>query len=183
MAYMLVIIRAHQEYDHPQWRNYDEAFRDKAATTGNKKWASIDIHIYNQVFTGRARKSPICLHCGAGPHRTDANPQVGPPARKRFAGDPAGIGWPLQAALGNVRGSAEPKMMCVGPLMRAIAGSGQPVSFATCVVSVLAGTQNATVPRKWETPEDGQHREWEPPDLSDKTETSGIWAPQENLIF
>ena len=35
MAYMLSIIWAYQEYEHPKWCNYDEAFRDKAATTGN----------------------------------------------------------------------------------------------------------------------------------------------------
>ena len=37
MAYMLSIIRAYQEHEHPKWRNYDEVFRDKAATTGNRK--------------------------------------------------------------------------------------------------------------------------------------------------
>ena len=83
----------------------------------------------------------------------------------------------LQTAPGNVRGPVEAKkMMGVGPLMRAIAGTGHPASFAACVVSVLGVTQNATVPRKWEMPEDGQHREWNPPNLSDKAETSGIWA-------
>ncbi len=56
MAYMLVIMRAQQEYEEPAWRLYDQAFRDKAASMGNKKWATIDPHIYNQAFTGRARK-------------------------------------------------------------------------------------------------------------------------------
>ena len=51
MAYMLSIIRAYQEYEHSQWRNYNEAFRDKAATTGNWKWSVIDSHLYT---TGRS---------------------------------------------------------------------------------------------------------------------------------
>jgi len=56
MAYMITIMRAQREYEEPAWRLYDTAFRDKAASTGNRKWAQLDPHIYNQIFTGRARK-------------------------------------------------------------------------------------------------------------------------------
>ena len=56
LAYMLTIMRAQVEYEEPAWRLYDEAFRDKAASTGNRKWALQDIHLYNQFFTGRARR-------------------------------------------------------------------------------------------------------------------------------
>jgi hypothetical protein len=33
LAYMFTIIRASQEFEDPAWRNYDEAFREKAAAT------------------------------------------------------------------------------------------------------------------------------------------------------
>ena len=69
VAYMLAIIRAQQEYEEPAWRLYDEAFREKAATTGNRKWALTDSHLYNQMFTGRARKVPLCAHCGVSSHK------------------------------------------------------------------------------------------------------------------
>ena len=39
LAYMFTIIRAAQELEDPAWRNYDEAFREKAAATGNRKWS------------------------------------------------------------------------------------------------------------------------------------------------
>ena len=92
MAYMLSIIQAYQEYEHPQWHNYDEAFRDKAATTGNRKWSVIDSHLYNQIFTGRARKLPVCTHCGASTHHTEGCSFSGAPAQKRFTGDIVGTG-------------------------------------------------------------------------------------------
>ena len=47
LAYMFTIIQAAQEFEDPAWRNYDEAFREKAATTGNCKWSAIDTLIYN----------------------------------------------------------------------------------------------------------------------------------------
>ena len=74
MAYMLSIIWAYQKYEHPQWRNYNEAFRDKAATTGNRKWSVIDSHLSNQIFTGKAHKLPVCTHCGASMHHTEGCP-------------------------------------------------------------------------------------------------------------
>ena len=58
LAYMFTIIRAAQEFEDPAWRSYDEAFREKAAATGNRKWSEIDSLIYNRVFTGHARKTP-----------------------------------------------------------------------------------------------------------------------------
>ena len=92
MAYMLSIIWAYQEYEHPKWCNYDEAFRDKAATTGNQKWSVIDSHLYNQTFTGRARKLPVCTHCRASTHHTEGCPSSGAPAQKMFTGDIVGTG-------------------------------------------------------------------------------------------
>ena len=58
LAYMFTIIRAAQEFEDPAWRSYSEAFREKVAATGNRKWSEIDLLIYNRVFTGHARKIP-----------------------------------------------------------------------------------------------------------------------------
>ena len=56
---LLAIMRVQVEYEEPAWRLYDEAFRDKAASTGNCKWALLDTHLYNQIFTGRARRAIV----------------------------------------------------------------------------------------------------------------------------
>ena len=56
MAYMLTIIRAQKEYEKPAWRIYDEAYRDAAASSGNKQWSKVDESIFAKVFTGRARQ-------------------------------------------------------------------------------------------------------------------------------
>ena len=45
MAYMITIVRAQIEFEDPTWWTYDEAYRDKAATTGNRKWSEIDPHL------------------------------------------------------------------------------------------------------------------------------------------
>ena len=58
LAYMFTIIRAAQEFEDPAWKNY-EAFHEKAAATGNRKWLAIDTLIYNQIFTGHTKKLQI----------------------------------------------------------------------------------------------------------------------------
>ena len=65
LAYMFTIIRAAQEFEDPAWKNYDEAFREKAAATGNRKWSAIDTLIYNRVFTGHAKKIQIAPSSGS----------------------------------------------------------------------------------------------------------------------
>ena len=103
VAYMLVIIKAQQEYEEPAWRLYDEAFREKAATTGNRKWALSDPHLYSQLFTGRARKVPLCAHCGAATHKGEACPKMGqPPSKKVACALQVGAG-PSQALAGNFK--------------------------------------------------------------------------------
>ena len=52
LAYMLTMIRAAKEFEDPAWMLYDAAYRDKAATTKNRKWSQIDAGLHNQVFTG-----------------------------------------------------------------------------------------------------------------------------------
>jgi len=53
-AYMLTITTAAQDYKHPAWERYDQAYRDKAVATGYKKWSQLDTAHFNQMFTGSA---------------------------------------------------------------------------------------------------------------------------------
>ena len=78
---MITIMRAQIEFEDPGWRKYDEAYRDKAASMGNRKWSAIDPHLYNQLFTGRAKKVPLCSLCGNSGHTAITC------KRKRLLGD------------------------------------------------------------------------------------------------
>ena len=81
MAYQLLIIQTHWDYEDPAWQMYDEAFRDKAAATRNRKWSSLDPHLFNKICAGRARK--VGLDASALPMARGAgySPQ-GPPPKK-----------------------------------------------------------------------------------------------------
>jgi len=83
MAYLSLIVQAHQDYEDPVWQRYDEAFRDKAAATGNRKWSSLDPHLYNKICAGRARK--VCLDTSS-------------PATEKGAGDPTLVPPPKRPA-------------------------------------------------------------------------------------
>ena len=65
LAYMLAIMRAQAEYEEPAWRLYDEAFRDKAASTGNRKWALLDTHIQSTLYR-ESQKSHCQENCITG---------------------------------------------------------------------------------------------------------------------
>ena len=78
LAYMFTIIRAAQEFEDPAWRNYDEAFHEKAAATGNPKWSEIDTLIYNRIFTGHAKK--LALPSPGSPYGSNPTHTYTPPA-------------------------------------------------------------------------------------------------------
>ena len=88
LAYMFTIIRAAQEFEDPAWRSYDEAFREKAAATGNRKWSEIDSLIYNRVFTGHARKIPMATTNTTGPRPTDLPGPSHSPAQHTYYSEP-----------------------------------------------------------------------------------------------
>ena len=64
----MTIMRAQIEFEDPAWSKYDEAYRDKAASTGNRKWSTIDPHHYNQPFTGRVKMISLCSLCRNAGH-------------------------------------------------------------------------------------------------------------------
>ena len=78
MAYMILIIHTHHDYEDPAWRRYDEAFRDKAAVTGNCRWAALDPDLYNRICSGRGRVVPI----RGGPGRSFSDVSTSLPNKK-----------------------------------------------------------------------------------------------------
>jgi len=67
ISHMLTVFRAYREVEDPAWRLYDEAFRDKMASTGVRIWLGMDVKVYQEICGGRPRK-------GAG--RPDAEGKV-----------------------------------------------------------------------------------------------------------
>ena len=67
ISHMLTVFRAYREVEDPAWRLYNEAFRDKMASTGVRIWLGMDVKVYQEICGGRPRK-------GAG--RPDAEGKV-----------------------------------------------------------------------------------------------------------
>ena len=63
MAYMILIIKASQEYKVLAWFMYDEAFRRQAAATGLTEWSKINPSIFTVCFNTRARSGTRCELC------------------------------------------------------------------------------------------------------------------------
>ena len=61
----------------PCLENY-EAFHEKAAATGNRKWSAIDTRIYNRIFTGHVKKFQIAPSSSS--HNTITTPARSLPA-------------------------------------------------------------------------------------------------------
>lgn len=56
ISHMLTVFKAYEEVEDPAWRLYDEAFREKMASTGARLWPGMDVQIYQEVCGGRPRK-------------------------------------------------------------------------------------------------------------------------------
>lgn len=48
MSHMLTVLKAYNEAEFPGWREYDHAFRDKMASTGERDWRKMDVHLYQE---------------------------------------------------------------------------------------------------------------------------------------
>ena len=70
MAYMIVIVRASQEYEGSAWAAYDAAYRRQAAAQGKTGWSQINPSLYAICFTGKAKMSERCDRCLSASHRT-----------------------------------------------------------------------------------------------------------------
>ena len=94
LAYMLTIMKAQKEFKEPAWRLYDEAYLEKAAATGNRKWDQIDPLLYNQIFTRRAKEIAFCQHCYSTTHKGDTCKEARPRKKPAIVGDsPQHRGW------------------------------------------------------------------------------------------
>ena len=80
MAYMILIIRTHRDYEDIAWRRYDEVFCEKAAVTENHKWDTIDPDLYNRICSGKA----IALQAKTsfGPRNSSGHPSIRRPHRE-----------------------------------------------------------------------------------------------------
>ena len=56
MSHMLTVLKAFNEAEHPAWRDYYEAFREKMASTGKKSWSGMDVTLYQEVCGSRPKQ-------------------------------------------------------------------------------------------------------------------------------
>ena len=71
MAYMVGIIRAHQEFEGTACSAYDDAYRRLAAASGDWQWSRVNPSLYTVCYTGRARKTARCERCLSAGHKTE----------------------------------------------------------------------------------------------------------------
>lgn len=62
LAYQTLMIQAHLEFQGDNWLGYDRNFRLRAASEGNRKWATIDTTLWSLAFSGKGRTTR-CRHC------------------------------------------------------------------------------------------------------------------------
>jgi len=70
MAYLRTITRASRNFEGAAWVSYDMEFRHQAANHRSLDWGVIDMALYNEAFTGRARLIPRCRFCLADSHNS-----------------------------------------------------------------------------------------------------------------
>ena len=49
------MLKAFNEVEHPAWREYDEAYGEKMASTGEKVWSGIDVALYQELCASRQK--------------------------------------------------------------------------------------------------------------------------------
>ncbi len=78
MSHMLVVLKAYSEVEDPAWRLYDEAFREKMAATGARKWAGLDVQVYQEICGGYPRRRAEGQeHKGVGNSQGQKRPMEG----------------------------------------------------------------------------------------------------------
>ena len=73
-AYQRTIVRVSQNFDGPSWVAYNMQFCRKAASKKSSDWEEIDLTLYNETFTGRARAKVNCRICLSDSHLERACP-------------------------------------------------------------------------------------------------------------
>lgn len=60
MSHMITVLKAYAEVEEPAWWEYDEAYREKMASTGNRSWKGMDVALYQELCGSRPRRrAPI----------------------------------------------------------------------------------------------------------------------------
>ena len=59
MSHMLVVLKAFKEVEEPGWRLYNEAFREKMAATGSRRWKGMDVQVYQETCGSLPRQCMI----------------------------------------------------------------------------------------------------------------------------
>ena len=70
MAYLHTITRASRNFEGAAWASYDMAYRRQAANQRSLDWGVVDLALYNEAFTGRAKIIPRCRYCLADSYDT-----------------------------------------------------------------------------------------------------------------
>ena len=73
-AYQSVIVRAARNYEGQAWVAYDRQFRREALARRDLNWSMLDLRLYIEAFTGRARAIARCSHCLSEAHGTTSCP-------------------------------------------------------------------------------------------------------------
>ena len=60
LSHLLVVLKAFNEVEHPAWREYDEAYHEKMASTGEKVWSGMDVALYQELCASRQKlRTPL----------------------------------------------------------------------------------------------------------------------------
>jgi hypothetical protein len=59
MSHMLTVMKAFCEVEEPPWQLYDEAYREKMASTGNRAWPGMDVALYQELCGSRPRRKVV----------------------------------------------------------------------------------------------------------------------------
>ena len=59
MSHMLTVMKAFREVEEPAWRLYDETYREKMASTGNRAWTGMDVALYQELCGSRPRRKVV----------------------------------------------------------------------------------------------------------------------------
>lgn len=94
-AYQSTIVRAARNLEMSAWVAYDRQYRREALANRDLNWCQINVRLYNEAFTGRARSIPRCKHCLSDTHAT-AN-------------------CPLEPSLGGVAATTQPPFSLTAP--------------------------------------------------------------------
>jgi len=76
MSYQKTIILAHRRFAGDGWVIYDTSYRRQAANMKFLDWGQMDGHLWNKIFTGRAKAVAHCRICLSELHSHTDCPQA-----------------------------------------------------------------------------------------------------------